>query len=484
MDLQRDATHKRRRFSPAVASAANPNRGIGTQLVYGTVEIAAGSTKQQVTIAGTADVRVTNVDPIDVRVANTAAIKVDVDNQPLVRLCDGVGNTVASTEGSLDVNITNGPFVRLGDAEGAPLGSELGALKVGLHAADGSTLDTTEGALNVAVPSAVKLADGTGNLLVATAGALTVSVSNEPSVRIVDSTGNQIKTTGGALDVSGPVRLNDGFGNAISSVDGLLSVTVGTPVTVAGSLAEDYSYYFNTELPSAWTSPFASCAITSGETQLVGSFGGSGTQYPGQIFNGIATTVSIESTSEEDTLSGSGAKQVRITGLSGSYTLISEVVTLTGSTPVSTSNTYIYVMNLQVIEAGALGSNEGILTVESPAPSSLVLLSASALAGYADSGSVFVPATHEYFLQSVSVFSHITGTLNVRATALKTGATQTTNFALGAPGQLILPLQLSTPMQPVVTNLNAVIPGPAMLFAVVSAGSTGTVGVSFTGYMQ
>lgn len=521
MDPSPTVVRKRRRFSPAVSSAVNPQRGVGTQLVYGTVELAAGSAKQQVTIANTANVNVVNTDPIGVNVANADAIKVEVDNEPGVRMLDGVGGSITSTNGSLDVNvantsainvsfdndpgvrildgsgaaltstegaldvtIANAPFVRIGDADGSPISSELGALKVALQASDGSALDTTAGALNVAVPTAVKMADGSGNLLVSNAGALTVSVLNTPIVHIADSLGNQLKSTGNALDINGPVRLSDGSGNAIGSTDGALDVTVTNPVTVAGSLAEDYSYYFNTVLPSAWTSPYASVAIAAGETQLVGSFGGTLAQYPGQLIEGIAVTVTVESTSEEDTASGSGARQVRLTGLSGAYQITSELLTLTGSTPVSSTNTYIYIFNLQVVTTGSLGANEGILSVEVPAITPFVCLSVPATACYADSGTVFVPPTHNYFLQSASIFSHTTGTLNIRATSLKTSATTAATLDITSPGMLIQPIQLTTPMNPQLVSLNAVIPGPAVVFAVATVVGAGTVGVSLTGFME
>lgn len=77
-----------------------------------------------------------------------------------------------------------------------------------------------------------------------------------------------------------------------------------------------------------------------------------------------ASVLSIVSTDAEDTSNGTGARTVYIEGLDGNYNVVSETVVLSGTTPVNTVNTYLYVNQLYVATAGTGGANAGEITAK------------------------------------------------------------------------------------------------------------------------
>jgi len=79
-----------------------------------------------------------------------------------------------------------------------------------------------------------------------------------------------------------------------------------------------------------------------------------------------ASVLDIVSTSTDDDGSpvGTGARTVYIEGLNGSYNVVSETVTLNGTTAVATTNTYLYVNQFYVATAGSGGVNAGEITAK------------------------------------------------------------------------------------------------------------------------
>jgi len=71
-------------------------------------------------------------------------------------------------------------------------------------------------------------------------------------------------------------------------------------------------------------------------------------------FPSTADTLDLVSTSTADTM------DVLITGLDSSYDVLTETVTLTGTTPVSTTNTFLRINNAIILS----GSNAGDITIE------------------------------------------------------------------------------------------------------------------------
>lgn len=88
-----------------------------------------------------------------------------------------------------------------------------------------------------------------------------------------------------------------------------------------------------------------------------------GGNYTGWIAPGNAAVVSISSASTDDAAAGSGARTVFVQGLNANWELQSEVVSLNGTTPVTTANTYIRCWRLLCTTFGTYGgSNVGKIT--------------------------------------------------------------------------------------------------------------------------
>jgi hypothetical protein len=80
----------------------------------------------------------------------------------------------------------------------------------------------------------------------------------------------------------------------------------------------------------------------------------------------VASALSIVSTSTDDDGSpvGTGARTVYIEGVDGNYNVVSETITLNGTTAVATTNTYLYVNQFYVATAGNGGANAGEITAK------------------------------------------------------------------------------------------------------------------------
>jgi len=72
-----------------------------------------------------------------------------------------------------------------------------------------------------------------------------------------------------------------------------------------------------------------------------------------------AAVVEVSSTSTSDSSAGIGARTVRLYGLDASYNQIEETVTLNGTTPVNTTQSFIRLHRMAVLTAGSTGWNIG-----------------------------------------------------------------------------------------------------------------------------
>ena len=75
--------------------------------------------------------------------------------------------------------------------------------------------------------------------------------------------------------------------------------------------------------------------------------------------------MSVSSSNSNDTDGGSGAQVVSISGLDGSKNISSEVLQLNGQTEVVTEFAYTNILNVEVVETGSSGANEGVIYVGS-----------------------------------------------------------------------------------------------------------------------
>lgn len=76
-----------------------------------------------------------------------------------------------------------------------------------------------------------------------------------------------------------------------------------------------------------------------------------------------AGTVSVVSSSANDTAAGTGARTVQIEGYDASYAYTTETVTLNGTTPVNTVNQYARIFNCTVLTVGSNTTNVGNISL-------------------------------------------------------------------------------------------------------------------------
>lgn len=93
--------------------------------------------------------------------------------------------------------------------------------------------------------------------------------------------------------------------------------------------------------------------------EIVASFGGA----LGVNFDIITTadTLDIVSTSANDTSAGTGAQSVLIVGIDENFLSVTEIVTLNGTTPVTTANNYLGVNRMIVLVSGTNRTNVGTI---------------------------------------------------------------------------------------------------------------------------
>ena len=77
-----------------------------------------------------------------------------------------------------------------------------------------------------------------------------------------------------------------------------------------------------------------------------------------------ATTMTIVSTSVNDTIVGTGARTVEIHGLNNDGNEISDLINLDGTTPVGLTNSYWRINSVHGMSVGSLGAADGNITVQ------------------------------------------------------------------------------------------------------------------------
>ena len=79
----------------------------------------------------------------------------------------------------------------------------------------------------------------------------------------------------------------------------------------------------------------------------------------------VAETLNVVSTDANDTSAGTGARKVAILGLDASFNVISDVVTLDGTTPVESFVAFYRITGLFLLSAGSSLTNEGTINFTS-----------------------------------------------------------------------------------------------------------------------
>lgn len=85
-----------------------------------------------------------------------------------------------------------------------------------------------------------------------------------------------------------------------------------------------------------------------------------------------AETLNVVSTDADDTSAGTGARTVEIEGLNSSWAIITETVSMNGTTNVTTTNSFLRVYRARVVTAGSSGVNEGTITMTNTTSSNVL----------------------------------------------------------------------------------------------------------------
>jgi hypothetical protein len=81
------------------------------------------------------------------------------------------------------------------------------------------------------------------------------------------------------------------------------------------------------------------------------------------VYPTAATAMKVSSTSANDNIAGTGARTVLVAGLDADYNEVSEIVTLTGQTPVLTTTVFLRVFRAYVVTAGANNTAAGTIYI-------------------------------------------------------------------------------------------------------------------------
>lgn len=129
--------------------------------------------------------------------------------------------------------------------------------------------------------------------------------------------------------------------------------------------------------------------------------GGAYTGFP----TGSAETVSVVSTSVNDASAGSGARTIRIIGLDANYAVQSETITLNGTTPVTSVNTYIRVHTASIQSSGSSNQafNAGIISVYHTTTTANIFLAMAVGTNQTNSSGYTVPAGKTAYMRRLHV---------------------------------------------------------------------------------
>lgn len=98
--------------------------------------------------------------------------------------------------------------------------------------------------------------------------------------------------------------------------------------------------------------------VDTGSEEIVSSFGGT------ESIMETADTLDVVSDSASDDSAGTGARTIQIIGIGEGSVEQTEIVTMNGLTPVTTTNTWLGVNRLIVLSAGTGERNAGTITID------------------------------------------------------------------------------------------------------------------------
>lgn len=222
----------------------------------------------------------------------------------------------------------------------------------------GTTVSSTQGtaaALAGAWPT--KITDGT--TAAAVKAASTAAVATDTALVVAISPNNVLSM----------VTTSSGYGGQVEGRAAAAATPVGNPVYIGGTDGTVTRAILTDTTGRIIVAPAGASSSASGfsfgdiTVSAVGAVAVRRTTLTEQVTNAQR---SIVSASANDASAGTGARQVKITYLTATFTgPFTETVTLNGTTAVNTvSTTICYVEKLEVVSVGSTGSNVGAITLK------------------------------------------------------------------------------------------------------------------------
>lgn len=183
-----------------------------------------------------------------------------------------------------------------------------------------------------------------------------------------------------------------------------------------------------------------------------------------------ASTMTVVSTSANDVAAGTGARTVSVAGLDANYLEISETITMTGLTPVTTTKSYLRIHRLTVVTAGTSKSNEGVISISNTSLQGSII----AMAGQSSFSIYTIPANKIGYLHNLHLTSskstdgkfmlrtQFGGVSRIRHTALLTGGQYDVEFTYPT----VLPAGTDIEMRAIASTGNGIVAGSYDIFLV------------------
>lgn len=183
-----------------------------------------------------------------------------------------------------------------------------------------------------------------------------------------------------------------------------------------------------------------------------------------------ASTMTVVSTSANDVAVGTGARTVSVAGLDANYLEISETITMTGLTPVTTTKSYLRIHRLTVVTAGTSKSNDGAISISNTSLQGSII----AMAGQSSFSIYTIPANKIGYLHNLHLTSSkstdgkfmlrtcLNGVSRIRHTALLTGGQYDVEFTYPT----VLPAGTDIEMRAIASTGNGIVAGSYDIFLV------------------
>lgn len=139
---------------------------------------------------------------------------------------------------------------------------------------------------------------------------------------------------------------------------------------------------------------------TGTEPEDIWSNGGN---YTGQPIGGSAETITITSSSNNDTSAGTGARTVKLYGLDGNFDLQEETVTLNGTAGVTTVNTWRRMYLMEVLTAGSTGANQGTITARHTTTTSNIFATIQSGINQSAVSAITVPSGYTMYIVKAAI---------------------------------------------------------------------------------